>query len=107
MVWCSLFFPDVREVEAKRKVRASGFGARRAISVAEAVKTAPVAAFWAVARQSGARLTVLRSLTEARRRRSTVAQKHSGAAAVENALGEEPRGSELPVALSGLNIPQT
>jgi hypothetical protein len=75
MVWCSLFFPDVREVEAKRKVRASGFGARRAISVAEAVKTAPVAAFWAVARQSGARLTVLRSLTEAQRHRGGLGEE--------------------------------
>jgi hypothetical protein len=36
----------------------------------------------------------------------TEAQRRSGAAAVENKLGEEPRGSELPVALSGLGIRQ-
>jgi hypothetical protein len=47
----------------------------------------------------GVRLTVSRSLTEARR--------HRDPTAVENKLGEEQRGSELPVALSGLNIPQT
>jgi len=46
----------------------------------------------------GVRLTVSRSLTEA--------QRHRGAAAVENKLGEEPMGSELSVALSGLGIPQ-
>ena len=44
----------------------------------------------------GVRLTVSRSLTEARR--------HRDPAAVENELGEEPRASELPVALSGLGI---
>jgi hypothetical protein len=47
----------------------------------------------------GVRLTVSRSLTEARR--------HRDPTAVENKLGEEPRGSELPLALSGLGIRQT
>jgi hypothetical protein len=36
----------------------------------------------------------------------TEARRHSGAAAVENKLGEEPMGSELSVALSGLGIRQ-
>jgi len=47
----------------------------------------------------GVRLTVSRSLTEARR--------HRDPAAVENELGEEPRGLELPVAISSLGIRQT
>ena len=47
----------------------------------------------------GVRLTVSRSRGLSRR--------HRDPTAVENKLGEEPRGSELPVAPSGLNIPQT
>jgi hypothetical protein len=60
-----------------------------------------------IGRRAADGLEVSHGGTEAQRHRSTVAQKLSGAAAVENKLGEEPRGSELPVALSGLGIPQT
>jgi len=47
----------------------------------------------------GVRLTVSRSRGLSRR--------HRDPTAVENKLGEEPRGSELPLALSGLGIRQT